>query len=139
MDGEFWMSFRDFMSNFDVVQMCHLTIDSFSNELLEIDDDSDLTWKCTTFHSEWVPGKTAGGCGQINQSKFWTNPQFMVQLVDVDKNDNEDKATVIISLMQKYTRIRRQSDESSEEYIQFRIFKVIFLNRSFKNIKNIKV
>lgn len=67
MDGEFWykfifkviksniislftyrMSFTDFMYWFDVVQMCHLTLDSFSNELLEFDDDSDISWKCTT-------------------------------------------------------------------------------------------
>ncbi len=42
------MSFTDFMYWFDVVQMCHLTLDSFSNELLEFDDDSDISWKCTT-------------------------------------------------------------------------------------------
>lgn len=57
------MSFSDFMFHFDVVQMCHLTVDSFSSELLETDDDSDLTWKCVTYQSEWIKGETAGGSG----------------------------------------------------------------------------
>ena len=61
--------------------------------------------------------------------KYWTNPQFMVELVDVDKDDNEDKSTLIVALMQKNSRLKRdRSNESSEEYIQFRIYKVIFQN-----------
>lgn len=124
------MSYEDFMYYFDVVQMCHLTIDSFSSELLKADDDSDLTWKCTTYHSAWKTGKTAGGSGQYNQAKYWSNPQFMVKLVDVDENDSENKATVIVALMQKNSRLRRaRSDESTEEYIQFRIYKVLLINK----------
>jgi hypothetical protein len=70
------MSFSDFMRSWDVVQMCHLTIDSFSAELEESDNveifhkifgmlfcllnliylitkDDQLMWKCKTYQSRW--------------------------------------------------------------------------------------
>ena len=83
------MSYEDFMINWEILEMCHLTIDSFSDELLETDDvlyvyfysfyflsylkpfnifhqDSDLCWKETIYHSEWKRGISSGGCGQYN-------------------------------------------------------------------------
>ena len=70
------MSFSDFMRSWDVVQMCHLTIDSFSAELERsehvenihkmlaklfclpdlfyfIIKDKHLMWKCKTYQSRW--------------------------------------------------------------------------------------
>lgn len=126
-DGEFWMNLQDFMSEWSHVQICHLTADSFSSELLERDNDADLFWKITQFHSEWSCGKgTAGGAGQGDPSKFWLNPQFLVTLTDVDSDDNENKATIIISLMQKDSRLKRMQtgENSCEEYIQFKLFRI---------------
>ena len=59
-------------------------------------------------------------------AKFWTNPQFLVTLTDVDHDDEENLATVIIALMQKDSRLKRLKarTESAEEFIQFRLFKV---------------
>ncbi len=86
-----------------------------------------MRWKCKTYQSKWVRGVSAGGCGQNNQAKFWMNPQFLINLPDVDKDDDENLATVIISLMQKDTRLKRvqTGTDSCEEYIQFRLFKVL--------------
>lgn len=125
-DGEFWMNFEDFMSQWTHVQICHLSADSFSNELLETDNDDDLMWKVTKFHSAWNVGSTAGGCGRDDPSKFWTNPQFLVQLTDVDNDDNEDMATIFVSLIQKDSRLKRTEtgEDSCEEYIQFKIYKI---------------
>jgi hypothetical protein len=85
-----------------------------------------LRWKCTSYHSKWEAGVSGGGCGSRDQAKFWTNPQFLIKLHDVDKDDNENMATVIVSLMQKDTRLRRlkSREDSSEEFIQFRLFSV---------------
>lgn len=60
-------------------------------------------------------------------AKFWTNPQFIISLEDVDRDDNENLATVIISLMQKDSRLKRiaTGDQTNEEYIQFRFFRII--------------
>lgn len=51
----------------------------------------------------------------------------MIQLFDVDNDDNENMATVVIALMQKDTRLRRfleKSSESQEEFIQFKLFRI---------------
>jgi calpain, invertebrate len=124
-DGEFWMSFHDFLENMDGLQICHLTLDAFTEELLEKDDDSDIRWHCETYQGEWIPGINAGGSGKGDRAKFWTNPQFLVKLTeDVDTDDNENKVTLIVALMQKNTRLRRKEtgNEASEEFIQFRLF-----------------
>ena len=62
----------------------------------------------------------------------------MITLNDVDKDDEENKATCVIALMQKDARLKRvkyKSDDSTE-YIQFKLFKVIinsfvYLNQNF--------
>jgi hypothetical protein len=122
------MCYEDFVASWDGVQMCHLSCDSFSSELVETDHDADLKWTCTTYQSAWQSGVSAGGCGNRDQAKFWTNPQFVLSLVDVDKDDQENLVTVFVALMQKDTRLKRvqhKSMESCEEYIQFRLYKVI--------------
>jgi hypothetical protein len=74
-----------------------------------------------------VKGKSSGGSGRSNEATFWTNPQFLVTLTDVDKEDNENMATLIISLLQKYTREKRTQNkgESAEEFIQFRLYRIL--------------
>lgn len=125
-DGEFWISFSDFMENFDVVQLCHLDVDNYTNSELDHEDHRDLNWKCTIYHSCFEPGLTAGGCGKENPSKYWTNPQFLITLIDHDETDDEDQACLLVALMQKDTRLKRLETKSqnAEAYIQFRLYKV---------------
>lgn len=134
-DGEFWMSFEDFLSNWDSVEICHLSADSFGDQIEEVDDFATLSWrkcinasdnwKCTNHHSKWDVGRTAGGCGNGNLAKFWINPQFLVTLNDVDADDCDNSCTIIIALMQKDARLKRfESGEASEESIQFRVYKI---------------
>lgn len=74
-DGEFWISFDDFFSNFHQLHICHrgpaslgtteedAGVCTWSN----LFRDDKLTWKEELFHGEWVPGSTAGGAGQPNK------------------------------------------------------------------------
>lgn len=73
------------------------------------------------------PGKSSGGSGRNNDPSYWTNPQFLITLTDQDPNDKENMATIIISLLQKYTREKRSQNngQSSEEYIQFRLYRIL--------------
>jgi hypothetical protein len=125
-EGEFWMTFEDFYLNFDLIQFCHLSPDSLSEEVTNSKKNLNISWNTITYHDEWIIGKSAGGSGNGNDPRYWTNPQFFINLVDVDPDDNEDLATVVVSLMQKYTREKRREKNGklTEEYIQFRLFKI---------------
>ena len=106
------MEYSDFLANWLSVQICHLSAESFSDNLTEgsnlenlswrkLLSDDESGWKCTMFHSEWKPGRTAGGSGVNNQAKFWTNPQFLIKVEDVDSYDNENKATIVNNVFLK--------------------------------------
>jgi hypothetical protein len=118
------MSFDDFYANFDKIQFCHLSPDSFSEEILKQDHDNLISWKLVAYHDEWVRGVSAGGCGNEGDKLFWTNPQFSIRLIEADKNDK--KCTIIVSLLQKYTRQKRfqTNGQPAEDFIQFRLFHI---------------
>ncbi|XP_065091814.1 calpain-B-like isoform X5 [Ochlerotatus camptorhynchus] len=102
-DGEFWMSYRDFTRYFDRIEICNLSPDSLSDEAI---NRGKLRWEMSTFEGEWAVGSTAGGCRNYLQT-FWHNPQYVIHLEDPDEDDDEGKCTVIIALMQKNRRSRR--------------------------------
>lgn len=119
-DGEFWMSFDDWMSNFDQIQICNLSPDT----LKAVRGTPGSKWNCIQYDGELVAGRTAGGCGQPDKQKFWTNPQYFIRLDRCDENSAD--CVLIIAFMQKYTRQKRMQNrgEQSEEYLQLRIFRV---------------
>ena len=44
-DGEWWMTFRDFVKHFDQIEICHLM----------------HGWEVNTWHDQWRQGISAGG------------------------------------------------------------------------------
>ena len=112
-DGEFYMSFRDFLKYFGELEICHLTPDS-----LEDDDNSRKKFEVFHFYGEWKAGETSGGCGNDGNRAFSLNPQFFINLNDPDPYDDVTSCPVIISLMQ------RQKKRKTEHAIGFKIFKV---------------
>ena len=56
-DGEWWMSYKDFVENFDQVEMCNLSKESMVDCVHE-----GASWCVTQWMGEWVEGETAGGC-----------------------------------------------------------------------------
>jgi hypothetical protein len=56
------------------------------------------------------------------------NPQYFVRLSDPD-DDDDDACTLVVSLMQKYTRVRKtvEKTDDTELAIGFDIFKVFVL------------
>ncbi|XP_049882091.1 calpain-A-like isoform X2 [Pectinophora gossypiella] len=103
-DGEFWMSFKDFVQHFSRVEICNLNPDSLDPE--ECPEGCTKKWEMSVFEGEWVRGVTAGGCRNFLES-FWRNPQYTVTLTDVDEDDDENKCTIIVALMQKNRRSQR--------------------------------
>jgi calpain, invertebrate len=90
-DGEFWMSYEDFVDRFDHVEICNLS----PNCLIS---DQELNWNLKEFKGEWVTGISAGGC-RSHLETFYQNPQYVMKL--------EKPGEVVIALMQKNRRSNR--------------------------------
>ncbi|KAK2817648.1 hypothetical protein Q5P01_025839 [Channa striata] len=101
-DGEFWMSYNDFLLQYSGLKICNLTPDALSS-------DQVGRWNYTEFEGEWKIGSTAGGCSNY-PGTFCSNPQFFIRLEDSDDDphDGLDGCTILIGLMQKYTRRMRK-------------------------------
>ncbi|GCB70323.1 hypothetical protein scyTo_0010756 [Scyliorhinus torazame] len=104
-DGEFWMSFTDFLQNFSRVEICNLTPDSLSS-------DEVGKWSMMMYNGSWRTGSTAGGCRNYPRT-FWTNPQFKIQLdeADDDPTDDDDKCSFLAGVIQKNRRCKRKMGE----------------------------
>ncbi|XP_058389626.1 calpain-8 [Diceros bicornis minor] len=103
-DGEFWMSFADFLRQFSRLEICNLSPDSLSSEEVH-------KWNLVLFNGRWTRGSTAGGC-QNYPATYWTNPQFKIHLDEVDdhqeENEGEPCCTVLLGLMQKNCRRQKR-------------------------------
>ncbi|XP_032819679.1 calpain-9-like isoform X2 [Petromyzon marinus] len=102
-DGEFWMSYRDFIANFHKVEMCNLTPDA-------LDDDTPGNWTVSMHEGRWLNGCTAGGCRNFPET-FWTNPQFRLKLEEEDDDPDEKGqkgCSFIVSVLQKNRRHQRK-------------------------------
>ncbi|XP_044200140.1 calpain-8 isoform X2 [Thunnus albacares] len=101
-DGEFWMSYADFLRQFSRLDICNLTPDTLTS-------DEVGRWSFSEFEGVWRVGSTAGGCRNY-PATFCSNPQFFIRLDDVDDDphDGEDGCTVLIGLMQKDARRERR-------------------------------
>uniref|UniRef100_A0A4W5LT24 Uncharacterized protein n=1 Tax=Hucho hucho TaxID=62062 RepID=A0A4W5LT24_9TELE len=116
-DGEFWMSFQEFLRQFSRLEICNLTADALS-------DDSQSFWNTIKFDGGWRKGSTAGGC-RNHANTFWINPQYKITLLeeDDDPEDEEEACTFLVALMQKdRRRYRRQGQDMHT--IGFAIYEV---------------
>uniref|UniRef100_A0A8D2D7T6 calpain-2 n=1 Tax=Sciurus vulgaris TaxID=55149 RepID=A0A8D2D7T6_SCIVU len=103
-DGEFWMSFSDFLKQFSRLEICNLSPDSLSSEEVH-------KWNLVLFNGRWTRGSTAGGC-QNYPATYWTNPQFKIHLDEADEDQEEGVGepccTVLLGLMQKNRRRQKK-------------------------------
>ncbi|EHB15302.1 Calpain-2 catalytic subunit [Heterocephalus glaber] len=101
-DGEFWMSFGDFLRHYSRLEICNLTPDTLTS-------DTYKKWKLTKMDGSWRRGSTAGGCRNYPNT-FWMNPQYLIKLEeeDEDQEDGEGGCTVLVGLIQKHRRRQRK-------------------------------
>ena len=143
------MNFDDFFAEFDILEICHLSPDTFEEELqvnikpdpisspartsvikdqrtsivtsLSINDIpiQNKTWSCLSFQGQWIPNLSSGGrCVTTcdHGCDFWTNPQYEVETI---AEDPAVKCAIVISLMQKYNRLKSTDNPLDRyDYIQ---------------------
>lgn len=129
-DGEFWMSFQDWMKYYDRVELCNLSPDSLSEEQIS---GGKKKWEMSVYEGEWTTGVTAGGCRNYLDT-FWHNPQYVVTLEDPDDDDDEGNCTVIVALMQKNRRSQRNMGMDCLT-IGFAVYKVTERDLAYKPLK----
>ncbi|XP_069982093.1 calpain-A-like [Penaeus vannamei] len=98
-DGEFWMSYDDFIEQFEEVSVCTIGPD-FDN-----DGTVDHVGQVKAIKGEWVKGQTAGG-SRNDFEKFATNPQFLLTVEEPD-DDDDDGCSMLIGVMQEHRRSNR--------------------------------
>uniref|UniRef100_A0A3B5Q6V0 Calpain-1 catalytic subunit n=1 Tax=Xiphophorus maculatus TaxID=8083 RepID=A0A3B5Q6V0_XIPMA len=113
-DGEFWMSFTDFLREFTRLEICNLTADA-------LQDGRMKKWSTSLFGGEWRRGSTAGGCRNY-PATFWLNPQYKIMLQHPDAPGKSD-CSFLVALMQKDRRKKRQEGKDMET-IGFALYEV---------------
>ncbi|XP_073331416.1 calpain-1 catalytic subunit [Pagrus major] len=126
-DGEFWMSFSDFLREFTRLELCNLTADALQNSQLK-------KWSSSLYQGEWRRGSTAGGCRNY-PATFWLNPQFKLVLQHPDAPGQSD-CSFLVGLMQKDRRKKRREGKDMET-IGFALYEVPkeFVGRSGVHLK----
>ncbi|NWU87817.1 CAN1 protein, partial [Onychorhynchus coronatus] len=119
-DGEFWMSFRDFLREFTRLEICNLTPDALQARRFR-------KWNTRLYDGTWRRGSTAGGCRNY-PATFWINPQFKIQLEEVDDDGDEaggrePGCSFLLALMQKDRRRERRYGKDMET-IGFAVYEV---------------
>lgn len=119
-DGEFWMTFDDFIANFTDLILCRLINTSYLS--------LHKTWEEAVMRGSWSRNdepllNRAGGCTN-NKYSFLQNPQYVF---DVKKPEDE----VLICLQQKDRRASLRGGRGENMAIGFDIHRVE-LNRTYR-------
>lgn len=98
--GEFYMTFKDFVSNFDELTIAHVNPSAFSAF------NTSMIWTLSQLYGEWKPNHNSGG---YELTTYWSNPQYLIHI----NNTNESDSSLIISLMQSYSARLRYTTNGS--------------------------
>lgn len=113
------MTYTDFIKNFDRLEICHLCPDSIDSNS-QNSSRTKKNFKLLAHDGEWRRGATAGGCRNYLET-FWINPQYVVSVNETDVG--QDTCTVIIALMQKHRRSRK-NQQTGALNIGYAIYKI---------------
>jgi calpain, invertebrate len=87
-DGEFWMSYEDFVKRFNVIEVCNFS----PGDAIEDSAQHDGKWHKITEKGEWIAGINSGGFKNVE-----INPQYLMTL---ESSNNDNEFSIVVTLMQ---------------------------------------
>jgi calpain len=88
--GEFFMTFKDFVTHFDELNIAHANVNAFSDSLELAANPLQTEWVLAQVYGSWsVERDSAGG----SFDDYWKNPQYLFQINEVNSmavSDTED-------------------------------------------------
>lgn len=121
-DGEFWMSFDDYILSFDTLSLIHVNLNAFT-EQQQVSSSSLTHWDFKQYSGKWKALKKSI---KDHKKSFWSNPQHVINLSDANRLKQ-----MIVALMSTDYIERRKRDEDYAS-IAFHLFKVKGNNSKIK-------
>lgn len=114
--GEFYISFKDFVTNFEELDVAHVNLDAFASYSTSF-NLTKTHWGQKQFYGSWHVSEYKKG------QRFNENPQYLLEI-----NRNQPMSSLIISLLQPYSaRLRYENNggfDNSFKPIKFNLYKV---------------
>ena len=120
-NGEFYMTFEDFVDNFEEVNILHINLNAFLtiNPGANAVPQLNTKWRCVQLYEEWKSGINAG----LDDRDYWQNCQFLIEINALHNN----LTSIIVGLMQPYSAQLRYENKGEMAYaeIGFDIYTVV--------------
>ncbi|CAF1481925.1 unnamed protein product, partial [Adineta steineri] len=120
-DGEFWISYFDWLSNFRKVGICHLLpglLESRSNDRSK----NYIPWHQAQYNGNWTTGPPASGRRNFEIEDFLKDPQYLIDVAKMDSDHDDGLCTVICTCLQKHTR--QTGGQGAENYIRLQLYRI---------------
>ncbi|XP_071489485.1 calpain-A-like [Diadema antillarum] len=136
-DGEFWMSYTDFVGEFTKIVISTVGPDFDGDGIPDVVNDTARGFHLVTRNGSWMRGVNAGGCQNYIQQGFHTNPQIMITLLEPDEwtpdrgtsSHTRGSCSLIITLLQEYRRVRNKH-RAKKHQIGYVVYKVESTDRA---------
>lgn len=130
-NGEFYMTFEDFVDNFEEVNILHVNLNAFltiNPGASAIAPQLNAQWRSIQLYDEWRSGLNAG----VDDRSYWQNCQFLIEI-----NARNDLTSIIIGLMQPYSAQLRFENNAEMSYvaINFDVYSVVCSPNKIRDYK----
>ncbi|CAF1509408.1 unnamed protein product, partial [Adineta steineri] len=124
-DGEFWISYFDWLSNFRKVGICHLLpglLENRSNDRSK----NYIPWHQAQYNGYWTTGQPASTRRNFGIEDFLKDPQYLIDVATMDSDRDDGLCTVICTCLQKHTRQKQQErgGQRAENHIRLRLYRI---------------
>ncbi|CAF4218813.1 unnamed protein product, partial [Adineta steineri] len=124
-NGEFWISYFDWLSHFKDVEICHLLPDSFEKQSTN-QSKNYIPWDQAQHRGIWTAWQPTLRRDNFEIEDFLKDPQYLIYVAKTDSDRDDRLCTVICTCLQKYTRQKRQErgGQRAGNYFRLQLFRI---------------